>query len=75
MVAVLTCPACHGSGYEAVAEDEVAPCTHPDHDDPVNAYGIRRSEWLRMAARDLVEADGYRWRDRDANPHYRGLES
>jgi len=24
------CPCCHGTGYEAVAEDEVAPCTHID---------------------------------------------
>lgn len=31
MVAVHTCPSCHNTGYEAVAEDEVAPCTHPDH--------------------------------------------
>ena len=30
MVAIYTCPACHGTGYEAVAEDEAAPCTHPD---------------------------------------------
>ena len=74
MVAVLTCPACHDGGY-LLEDGEAVPCDHPDHDDPVNAYGIRRSEWLRMAARDLVEADGYRWRDRDANPHYRGLES
>ena len=30
MIAISPCPACHGSGYEAVAEDEVAPCTHPE---------------------------------------------
>ena len=27
----MVCPACHDTGYEAVAEDEVAPCTHPLH--------------------------------------------
>ena len=30
MITVPTCPSCHGNGYEAVAEDEVAPCTHPN---------------------------------------------
>lgn len=27
----MTCPACNDTGYEAIAEDEVAPCTHPLH--------------------------------------------
>ena len=69
----MVCPACHDTGYEAVDVDEVAPCTHPDHD-PVNAYGIRQSEWLRMAARDLVEPDGYHWSDRSSHPHFVGLD-
>jgi hypothetical protein len=25
-----TCPACHGGGYIADGDDEVAPCDHPD---------------------------------------------
>lgn len=27
----MVCPACHDTGYEAESEDEVTPCTHPDH--------------------------------------------
>ena len=47
MVAALNCPACHDTGYEAVAEDEVAPCTHPDHVDRIAAIQA-------MTAEDLV---------------------
>ena len=56
MVAALTCPACHNTGYEAVAEDEVAPCTHPLHvtdmarqfaADPRFKHLNKSAEWWR----------------------------
>jgi hypothetical protein len=56
--ALAECPACAGSGYEAVAEDEVAPCTHPDHQEAV----VRAAAEVAALEQSLerAEADGDR---------------
>jgi len=71
------CPCCHGTGYEVVAEDEVAPCTHPDHDDAAfraGHYGLSRAEYRAMYERQQVELDGWSWNGRKRSPWYRGYE-
>ena len=71
------CPCCHGSGYEVVAEDEVAPCTHPDHDDAAfraGHYGLSRAEYQAMYDRQQVELDGFSWKGRKRSPWFRGYE-